>query len=78
MPFREQLRSPGVQFTEDARNLTSLRARRWFSGELEQPQEISAANFLNSISTELRTLAEKTVEVCDVAQAPKRFGRSSR
>jgi len=40
----------GVQRSEDARNLTSLRARRWSPGDLEQPpgnrrRKISAMPF---------------------------------
>src|SRR5260370_12423684 len=34
---RELVSTLGVQRREDARNLTSLRARRRFSGDLEQP-----------------------------------------
>ena len=52
---RELVGRLGVQRKEDARNLTSLRARRWSPGELEQPQEIGAAKFLYSHSAVLQS-----------------------
>src|SRR5438309_3350893 len=80
-PFRGSLRelvaTLGVQRSEDARNLTSLRARRRSPGDLEQPpgnrrRKISAVPICGT--TERLTLAEKIVEVCDVARAQKSFG----
>jgi hypothetical protein len=64
--------TPGVQRSEDARNLTSLRARRRSPGDLEQPpgnrrRKFSIAPFCET--AERQTFAEKNVEVCDVARA---------
>src|SRR5437899_12636990 len=75
--YRELARTLGVQRSEDARNLTSLRARRRSPGDLEQPpgnrrRKISAVPICGT--TERLTLAEKIVEVCDVARAQKSFG----
>lgn len=74
--LRELVLDLGVQRYEDARNLTSLRARRRSPGVLEQPpgnrrRKISVISLL---STEERSsLAENPVEVCDVSRAPKSF-----
>src|SRR5215475_3619862 len=58
--LRELVPSRGVQRKEDARNLTSLRARRRCPGGLEQPQEVGGSKFLRSLCPgDPRSLAEK-------------------
>ena len=62
----------GVQRNEDARNLTSLRARRRFPGDLEQPPGNRCRKILYSSVPPDRGTADirrKNVEVCDVARA---------
>jgi hypothetical protein len=76
---RELVPRHGVQRSEDARNLTSLRARRRSPGDLEQPpgnrcRKISVVPFHENV--ERWKLAEKNVEVCDVARAQKSFCRN--
>jgi len=84
-PFRGSLRelvaTLGVQGREDARNLTSLRARRRSPGDLEQPpghrrRKTFVASFRET--AERSTFAEKNVEVCDGVRARKSFRQSSR
>ena len=83
-PFRGSLRelvaTLGVQGREDARNLTSLRARRRSPGDLEQPpghrrRKTFVASFRET--AERSTFAEKNVEVCDGVRARKSFRQSS-
>ncbi len=74
--FRELVSPLGVQRSEDARNLASLRARRRSPGDLEQPLRKSAPqNFRSPVlwTAERWTLAEKIAEACDVARAAKSF-----
>src|SRR6266481_6540 len=82
--FRQELRelvpNLGVQRCEDARNLTSLRARRRSPGVLEQPpgnrrRKISVFSLCSN--ADRPGLAENCVEVCDVSRAPKSFRRNS-
>src|SRR5713226_9264589 len=73
---RELVSTLGVQRSEDARNLTSLRARRRSPGDLEQPPGSRRRKILcGSVLWDRRALdpRRKTVEVCDVARAPKSF-----
>src|SRR3989442_11299549 len=79
--LRELMPNPGVQRCEDARNLTSLRARRRSPGDLEQPpgnrrRKISVLPFCGT--AERWRLAEKNVEVCDVARACRSFRSNPR
>jgi len=72
---RELVSPRGVQRKEDARNLTSLRARRRSPGGQEQPpggrrRKISA---VPPCPGDPRSLAEKTVEVRDAARFSKCF-----
>src|SRR6266850_7246049 len=77
--LRELMPNPGVQRCEDARNLTSLRARRRSPGVLEQPPG-NRRRIISVISlcatAERSGLAENPVEVCDVSQVSKGFQRN--
>src|SRR5467141_517450 len=74
--LRELVPNPGVQRCEDARNLTSLRARRRSPGVLEQPPG-NRRRIISVISlcaaAERSSLAENPVEVCDVSRSSKSF-----
>src|SRR2546430_16993289 len=79
-PFRGSLRelvsTLGVQGREDARNLTSLRARRRSPGDLEQPPgNRRRNNFCVSVprTTKRRTLAEKKCGGVRCCPGPKKF-----
>src|SRR5258706_6536311 len=68
--------TPGVQRSEDARNLTSLRARRRSPGDLEQPPGNRRRKFFcGSVLWDRRALdpRRRIVEVCDVVRASKSF-----
>jgi hypothetical protein len=76
--LRRELVSPrGVQRKEDARNLTSLRARRRSPGGLEQPPGgWRRNNFYGAFGVSRGTvepLQKKTVEVRDAARFSKYF-----
>src|SRR5436189_155918 len=65
-----------VQGREDARNLTSLRARRRSPGDLEQPPgNRRRNNFCVSVprTTKRRTLAEKKCGGVRCCPGPKKF-----
>src|SRR2546427_11976090 len=79
IPFvsrRELVSTLGVQGREDARNLTSLRARRRSPGDLEQPPgNRRRNNFCVSVprTTKRRTLAEKKCGGVRCCPGPKKF-----
>src|SRR5713101_6732432 len=76
LKLRELVSTLCVQRSEDARNLTSLRARRRSPGDLEQPPGSRRRKFFcGSVLRDRGALdpRRKTVEVCDVVRAPKSF-----